>query len=196
MSSGGIWILYFLWGHFPTSSVAPSRRAVAESCGWEEWVWDEFPVSRLGPSSLGTPFSFLGTVCLLLPLSLHGLRFKLPPPPARLCPGYERNCVPWWTHGPSPVIPGNGGGADLGDSALPPVLPWTPGSADQACGQGAGQCLSVGCCSWHRRCHEPALGSRSSPCASPAVPFLLALLLILWDHLVPFPISFFFFKIY
>lgn len=110
-------------GNFPTSSLAPSRRAEAGSCGWEAWVWDRFPVSSLGPSSLGTPFSWTWHSLSSAPLSLHGLRFPLPPPPARLCPGYERNCVPWWTHGPSPVIPANGRGADLGVSALPPFYP-------------------------------------------------------------------------
>lgn len=36
--------------------MAPSSRAVAESCGWKEWDWDGFPASSLNPSP-GTPFS-------------------------------------------------------------------------------------------------------------------------------------------
>lgn len=122
--------------------------------------WDGFPVSSLGPSSLGTPFSCTWHSLSSAPLSLHGLRLTLPPPPARLCPGYERNCVPWWTHGPSPVIPANGGGADLGVSALPPLLPWTAGFANQACGKGAGQC-----CLWAT---VPGIVGATSPPSAPA----------------------------
>lgn len=118
--------------------------------------------------------------------------FTLPPPPARLCPWYERNYVPWWTHGPSPAIPAKGGELTL-ESVPCPLAPSTLDSWPCSLGCGKGGRTVLACGALHSGCHRPALGSSSSPLPFPPQlcpsslssgttfflsPFLLKILLI------------------
>lgn len=179
---------FFLLGHFPTSSTAPWRRAVAGSCGWKAWVWEGFPVSSLGPSSLGTPFSctWHGYVfCPLCPCMVSVSHSHLLQPDC--APWCERNCVPWWTQGPSLVITAKGGGADLGVSALPPFYPGQLALLPRAVERG-----QDGACLWAA---VPGIVGATSPprlqLLSPCLTRCALPLFIHGDHFLPSLISFF-----